>query len=185
MTPTRIAAPSGDSLHPKFLPTPYLSLWSSSSNSSMHSNSAVQEAPAAQPVATHKVAVAMGTSTLYGVLASVAQAGTRVFTVPIVIAHLGLDGYGIWSIIMTTGAYMRFGTAGLKSAFQKYVAEALGNGNFRRVNQLISTGSAAMLCASVLGLLPIAIFAEPWHGTRECRRALLIRRQGRLPCWPC
>ena len=85
----------------------------------MHSNSAVQEAPAAQPVATHKVAVAMGTSA-YGVLASVAQAGTRVFTVPIVIAHLGLDGYGIWSIIMTTGAYMRFGTAGLKSAFQMW-----------------------------------------------------------------
>jgi O-antigen/teichoic acid export membrane protein len=131
----------------------------------MHSNFAVQEPPATEPVATHKVAVAMGTSTLFGVLASVAQAGTRVFTVPIVIAHLGLDGYGIWSIIMTTGAYMRFGTAGLKSAFQKYVAEALGNGNFQRVNQLISTGSAAMLCASVLGLLPIAIFARAlaWH----------------------
>ena len=31
---------------------------------------------------------------------------------------------------MATAAYMRFGSAGLKSAFQKYVAEATGSGDF-------------------------------------------------------
>src|ERR1700674_2404277 len=98
----------------------------------------VEESTAAKRVAAHSVAVAVGKSTLFGVLANFAQVGTRIFTVPVVITHMGLEGYGIWSIIMTTGAYMRFGAAGLKSAFQKYVAEAMGSGNFLGVNQLIS-----------------------------------------------
>ena len=76
----------------------------------------------------HKIAVSMGKGTLFGVAASFTMIATRFITVPIIVAHLGLGGYGIWSIIMTTSAYIRFGTAGLKSAFQKYVAAATGNG---------------------------------------------------------
>ena len=67
---------------------------------------------------------AIGKSTALGIVANVAQVGTRLFTVPIVIHHLGLGGYGIWNIIMMTATYMRFGSVGIKSAFQKYVAEA-------------------------------------------------------------
>ncbi len=85
---------------------------------------------------------------------------TRLITIPIVIAHLGLGGYGIWSIIMMTSAYMRFGTVGVKSAFQKYVAEATGNGNYEAANRLLSTGCAFMLVLSVAGLIPCAIFSR-------------------------
>jgi O-antigen/teichoic acid export membrane protein len=94
------------------------------------------------------------------VIARVAQVSTRLVTVPIVIVHLGLGGYGIWSIIMTSAAYMRFGSIGIKSAFQKYVAEATGNGEFETVNQLLSTGCAAMCVLSVVGLIPIALFSS-------------------------
>jgi O-antigen/teichoic acid export membrane protein len=84
---------------------------------------------------------------------------TRLVTIPIVIAHLGLGGYGIWSIIMATAAYMRFGSVGIKSAFQKYVAEATGNGDFETTNKLLSTGCAAMLGLSVAVLIPVAWFS--------------------------
>lgn len=107
-----------------------------------------------------KVAVSMGKGTLFGVAASVTMMATRFITVPIITKHLGLGGYGIWSIIMTTSAYMRFGTAGLKSAFQKYVAEATGNGNYERANQLMTTGSAGMLVLSIAALIPVAIFSK-------------------------
>ena len=80
--------------------------------------------------------------------------------VPVVIYHLGLSGYGIWSIIMATAGYMRFGSAGLKSAFQKYVAEATGNGDFETANKLLSTGSISMLVLSVAGLIPVAIYSQ-------------------------
>lgn len=106
------------------------------------------------------LAASIGKNTIFGVLSSVVWAATRLITVPVVISHLGLGGYGIWSIIMATGAYMRFGTAGIKSAFQKYVAEATGTGDYERASRLVSTGSICILILSILGLIPIAIFSK-------------------------
>ena len=85
---------------------------------------------------------------------------TRLATVPIVIHHLGLGGYGIWNIIMMTSTYMRFGSVGIKTAFQKYVAEATGDGDYARANQLLSTGSAAMLAISIAVLTPVAFLSR-------------------------
>ncbi|MBZ5503746.1 MAG: lipopolysaccharide biosynthesis protein [Acidobacteriia bacterium] len=106
------------------------------------------------------LAAAISKNTIFGVFSGVTQMGTRLITIPIVIAHLGLSGYGIWSIIMTTAAYMRFGSIGIKSAFQKYVAEATGNGDYETANKLLSTGCAAMLALSIAGLIPIAFFSQ-------------------------
>ena len=101
----------------------------------------------------------IGRNTIFGVVARATQVATRLVTIPIVVSHLGLDGYGIWSIIMTASAYMRFGSVGIKSAFQKYVAEATGTGDFDKANRLLSTGSAALLVLSVSALIPIALFS--------------------------
>ena len=122
--------------------------------------SVTQQEPTNIPASSRNLAATIGRNTLFGIVANVAQMGTRVVTVPIVIGHLGLDGYGIWSIIMTTAGFMRFGSAGIKSAFQKYVAEATGSGDFKKANKLISTGSAAMLVLSIVGLIPIAVFSQ-------------------------
>jgi O-antigen/teichoic acid export membrane protein len=97
---------------------------------------------------------------MFGILLGGTQVATRLITVPIVIAHLGLGGYGIWAIIMTTAAYMRFGTVGVKSAFQKYVAEATSTGDYAKTSQLLSTGCAALLVLSVAGLIPIAFYSR-------------------------
>lgn len=110
--------------------------------------------------AAPNLAGSIGKGTFFGIVANGTQVATRLVTVPIVIQHLGLDGYGIWSIIMTTATYMRFGSIGVKTAYQKYVAEATGNGNYDRANRLLSTGSAVMLAMSVLGLIPISVFSK-------------------------
>ena len=107
-----------------------------------------------------RLATAIGKGTILGIVASGAQVGTRLITVPVVIHYLGLSGYGIWSIILVTAAYMRFGSAGIKSAFQKYVAEATGNGNYDQASRLVSTGSFSMLVLSVIGLIPVAFFSR-------------------------
>ena len=102
----------------------------------------------------------VGKNTFYGIIASLFQVGTRFVTVPVIIDHLGLGGYGIWSIIMTAAVYMRFGSAGVKSAFQKYVAEATGNGDYEKASKLLSTGSLVMTILSVIGLIPVVIFSR-------------------------
>jgi len=106
------------------------------------------------------LARSVGRSTIFGVIATVVQVLTRLVTVPIVIHHLGLGGYGIWNVIMMTATYMRFGSVGIKTAFQKYVAEATGNGEYDKANKLLSTGSAIMLAISVAGLIPACIFSK-------------------------
>jgi O-antigen/teichoic acid export membrane protein len=108
----------------------------------------------------HNLAATIGKNAAFGVVSTGVQVATRLVTVPIVIHHLGLDGYGIWNVVMATATYMRFGSAGIKAAFQQYVAEATGNGDYERANKLLSTGCAAMLVLSVAGLVPIAIFSR-------------------------
>ena len=111
-------------------------------------------------LSNRKLAATIGKSTMFGIIARWAQIGTRFVTIPIVIAHLGLGGYGIWSIIMTTAAYMRFGSMGTKAAFQKYVADATGDGDFEKANKLLSTGCAVMLGLSLTGLIPVALLSH-------------------------
>src|SRR5262249_9154480 len=106
------------------------------------------------------LAASIGKNTVFGVVAKLTQVATRLVMIPIVIGHLGLDGYGIWSIVMTTAAYMRFGSIGIKSAFQKYVAEAVTKDEYETTNQLLSTGCAFMLVLSTVGLLPVAVFSQ-------------------------
>jgi O-antigen/teichoic acid export membrane protein len=107
-----------------------------------------------------QLAMTIGKNTIFGFLASAVQVGTRFVMVPLVIYHLGLGGYGIWSVVMAAAGYMRFGSAGLKSAFQKYVAEATGNGDFQTANKLLSTGSISMLALSLVGLIPLALYSQ-------------------------
>lgn len=103
----------------------------------------------------------IGKNTLFGIIASVVQVGTRFVTVPVIIVHLGVGGYGIWSIVMVSLSYMRFGVFGLKSAFQKYVAQATASGDYETASNLLSTGSAAMLAISIFGLIPAALLSKP------------------------
>ena len=106
------------------------------------------------------LASTIGRNTLFGVLSNVVQIGTRLVTVPFIIHHLGLGGYGIWNIIMMTAMYMRFGSVGVKTAFQKYVAEATGNGDYEKASRLVSTGCAVMFLISIAGLLPMVMFSR-------------------------
>jgi O-antigen/teichoic acid export membrane protein len=107
------------------------------------------------------LSASIGRNTFFGIISNGTQVATRLVTVPIVIHYLGLGGYGIWNIIMMTAGYMRFGSVGVKTAFQKYVAEATGNGDYEAANKLLSTGCAAMLVFSVACLIPVS-FLSTW-----------------------
>ena len=56
------------------------------------------------------MAATIGNNAIFGIVASIVQIATRFVMVPVVLHYLGLGGYGIWSIIMVTAAYMRFGS---------------------------------------------------------------------------
>jgi O-antigen/teichoic acid export membrane protein len=113
-----------------------------------------------QKAGGQSLTASVGRNTFFGIISNGTQIATRLVTVPIVIHHLGLAGYGIWNIIMMTAAYMRFGSVGVKTAFQKYVAEATGNGDYERANKLLSTGCAIITVFSVACLIPVSFFSK-------------------------
>ncbi len=129
------------------------------------------------------LAASIQRNTVFGVVARITQVATRLVTVPIVIGHLGMDGYGIWAIIMTAAAYMRFGSIGVKSAFQKYVAESTGNRQFESANKLLSTGCAVVLICSLAGLLPAAIFSRDLANLAGIPSSSSSPPHIRSPCW--
>ena len=117
--------------------------------------------PVFAPSSGRALAASIGKNTAFGVVGSVVHLIARLLVVPVAVKHLGLDGFGIWSVLMTVAAYMSLGSAGVKSAFQKYAAEATGNGEFDQASRLISTGTAAVTLLSIVVLVPLAIFAKP------------------------
>lgn len=112
------------------------------------------------PTSSRELTASIGKNTLFGVAGNIVHVLSRVIVVPVFIKHLGLDGYGIWAVLMTLAAYMTLGGAGVKSAFQKYVAEATGNGEFDRAGRLLSTGTAAVLLLALVVLIPVAAFSH-------------------------
>ncbi|MGA7521080.1 MAG: oligosaccharide flippase family protein [Acidobacteriaceae bacterium] len=113
------------------------------------------------PKTNRALTASIGKNTLFGVGGNLVHVLTRIIVVPVMIRHLGLDGYGIWAVLMSIAAYITLGGAGVKSAFQKYVAEATGTGDYDRASRLLSTGTFAVLILSVVVLVPLAIFAHP------------------------
>src|SRR6202035_5145794 len=73
------------------------------------------------------LASSIGKNTIFGVMSKIAQIATRLLTVPIVISHLGLDGYGIWAII-GTAAMAVLSVAGLipTAIFSRQLAHWMG-----------------------------------------------------------
>lgn len=114
----------------------------------------------AAPTSNRALAASIGKNTFFGVAGNVAHVLSRILLVPVAIRHLGLDGYGIWAVLMTIAAYITLGGSGVKSAFQKYVAEATGTGDFDRASRLLSTGTTAVLLLSLVVLVPLAIFSN-------------------------
>jgi O-antigen/teichoic acid export membrane protein len=112
------------------------------------------------PSSGRELAASIGKNTLFGVAGNIVHVSTRIVIVPVMIRHWGVDGYGIWAVLMSIAAYITLGGAGVKSAFQKYVAEATGTGDYDRASRRISTGSAAVLLLSIILLVPLAIFAK-------------------------
>jgi O-antigen/teichoic acid export membrane protein len=125
----------------------------------METSTLEQNSPPRDPV-KRTLAQSMSKGTIFGVLANLVRYGTRLVLIPIIIAHLGLGGYGIWATLLVIAGYLRFGSSGIKGTFQKYVAEAMGKGEFERANQLVTTGTIIFIGISAAVLIPAAIFSR-------------------------
>jgi O-antigen/teichoic acid export membrane protein len=93
----------------------------------------------------------LSSGVLAGVLARVGYLVTRFFIPPFVLAHVSMEAYGLWATAFIVVSYIGVSTMGLSNVYVKYVAEYSARRDYRKANELLSTG----LCFSVPGCFAV------------------------------
>ena len=106
----------------------------------------------------HEVNKKFGINVSATIIARIVNMARGVCVVPFLLAHIGLEAYGIWTTIFILVMYVGLTTLGISNVYIKYVAEFHARHEYMKANALISTGLAVTipLCA--------AVFAAIWLG---------------------
>jgi O-antigen/teichoic acid export membrane protein len=76
---------------------------------------------------------------------------SRFFIPPFVVAHIGLEAYGLWASVFILVSYVGMSTLGISNAYVKFIANYMAQGETEKANALLSTGvSATLIIGSVL-----------------------------------
>lgn len=100
-----------------------------------------------------------GRNVLATIVARIVNMARGVCIVPFLLAHIGLEAYGIWTTIFILVTYVGLTTMGVSNVYIKYVAEFSAKREYEKANALLSTGLAVTipLCAAIF-----ACFAFGW-----------------------
>ena len=112
-----------------------------------------------------------------------AQLIVAFFMSPILVHSLGLDRYGVWSLVESILAYLVLLDFGVGSSVVRYVARFEANHDYDKVNRVLSTsicvfavaGSIALLLAGAVALLALPHFnINPAELRYEARWLLIL-----------
>lgn len=80
---------------------------------------------------------------------------SRFFVPPFILAHVGLEAYGLWAASFILVSYVGVSTMGISNVYIKFVAQYAARRDFKRINELLSTGLSITVpaCLLVFGLL--------------------------------
>jgi len=101
---------------------------------------------------------ALSSGVALGIAARGGYLVTRFLIPPFVLARIGLEAYGLWATAFILVSYVGISTLGISNVYIKYVAEYAARRDFRRANQLLSTGLTITvpLCAAIYAALCFA-----------------------------
>lgn len=96
-------------------------------------------------------------STFFSISHKVVNVVVKAVLAPLIISHIGLDGFGVWSLLIAVANYPRFGIGGVNAAFQKYVSDSTASGDFARTSRLLTTGSLMVVGFTLLVSVPLLV----------------------------
>ena len=85
---------------------------------------------------------------------------TRFFIPPFVLAHIGMQAYGLYGTFFILVAYIGISTVGFSSAYIKYVAEFAAGRRYDEANRLLSAG---IFITTPIALTVFTVFALSWN----------------------
>jgi O-antigen/teichoic acid export membrane protein len=83
------------------------------------------------------------------------------FLIPMILAHLGMEQFGLWSLILALTGYLGLADAGMGSSFVRYIAEYVAVADHTRVNKVVHLGLFFYAVLSIF-LFGVGILAFPF-----------------------
>jgi O-antigen/teichoic acid export membrane protein len=108
-------------------------------------------APGEQPRPLEEVSRRFSRNVAATIVARVVNMARGVLLVPFLLAHIGLEAYGIWTTIFILVTYVGLTTLGISNVYIKYVAEFHARREYDKANALLSTGLVVTIpsCAAI------------------------------------
>ncbi len=103
----------------------------------------------------------LGRSSAYVGVAQAWRIGSRILLTPLIIAKLGLDGYGTWTLLFSICAYVSVLNVGFGVAYSKFTAEYDRKRDYQTLSQIIGSGMVAVGMVAVLALCVIWVLHGP------------------------
>jgi O-antigen/teichoic acid export membrane protein len=91
------------------------------------------------------------------IFARVGYMVTRIGIPPFVLAHIGLQAWGIWSTAFLLVQYLGLSNSGLSNVYIKYIAEYDAKKDYEKANVLLSTGLSftVPLCTTLFAMIVV------------------------------
>lgn len=102
---------------------------------------------------------------LYNTAAGIIRIGLGILTIPVLIRTLGIEEYGLWTLVVTVISIVNLAEAGLSLATTMFVSQDLGRKDVERLSQTLTITGGAMLILSVLAGVFLWGFAAPIVGS--------------------
>jgi O-antigen/teichoic acid export membrane protein len=100
-----------------------------------------------------KLSVKIVRNTIYNIIGNFWTILVSIFLIPYIISHIGIERFGIWSLITVITGYLGLLDIGISRSFVKYIAEFYTIRDYKKINDIISTGFVFFLIFGILIVL--------------------------------
>ena len=80
---------------------------------------------------------------------------------PYIINHIGVERFGVWTIVGVLTGYLGLFDLGISTSFVKYIAEYYTHRDFEKINHVVNTGFLFYLVFSFVVIALSMIFIQP------------------------
>ena len=103
----------------------------------------------------------LGRNSLFAGLAEVWRILSRFILTPVIIGVLGLEGYGVWTLVFSVAAYVSMVNASFGAAYVKFTAECVRNDEWDRLSKILGSGMTGIGSVAMLGVFGAYWLGEP------------------------
>jgi O-antigen/teichoic acid export membrane protein len=100
-------------------------------------------------------------NSVFALAAQLWRIGSRFILTPIILAVIGLEGYGAWTLIFTICAYVNVVDANFGVAYTKFTAEYDAKGDYDQLARIIGSGMVLIGSIGAVGLFVVWLFRNP------------------------